>query len=108
MHVTRFSHILFFCLIFVGMATVSPVIHNDDGRHLVHPLAHSAVCKWVKEGKLCRATPVSSDPVPFVLSLVVLLFFSLPLKTARYPLLFSFKDQYTRTCCSVRAPPFQI
>jgi len=50
--------ILYSRLVFAGLLLAAsvcyPLIHNDDRAHTTHPLEHSAVCKWVKDGKICR------------------------------------------------------
>ena len=43
------------CLLGIFIApVVSPAIHSAC-EHSAHPLEHSSVCKWVKDGKLCLA-----------------------------------------------------
>jgi len=74
------SHIIFLCIGFLlWAATLSPVIHNDDHAHIVHPLAHSAVCKWVKDANLSRIHMPTRVPVfiAFAFSLLFLILFQL-------------------------------
>jgi hypothetical protein len=73
--------IAFFCISFFFSASVIyPIIHNDDHAHDVHPLAHSAVCNWVKQGKLCRSNTSIFLPVfiPVSVSFIVFTFFCFP------------------------------
>ena len=63
------SFLLFSIAIFICCSIVVSIFHNDDEKHEIHPLNHSPVCQWIKEGKLCNrntVTDISLANTPFI------------------------------------------
>jgi len=63
------SFLLFSIAVFISCSIVVSVFHNDDEKHEIHPLNHSPVCQWIKDGKLCNrntATDISLAGMPFI------------------------------------------
>jgi hypothetical protein len=63
------SFLLFSIAVFISCSIVVSIFHNDDEKHEIHPLNHSPVCQWIKEGKLCNrntATDISLAGMPFI------------------------------------------
>jgi hypothetical protein len=58
-------------------AVLCPAIHNNDSTHIVHPLAHSVICKWFKDVPLLKTHTSTYSPViiTFVCSFLFLNFF---------------------------------
>ncbi|MCP4713739.1 MAG: hypothetical protein GY868_01375 [Deltaproteobacteria bacterium] len=84
--------------------TFYPVVHHDDQAHHVHPLAHSAVCKWVKNVKLCNshASAVTPVGITYVTVLVVVAFLVLAMRSCELP---PFKHALFVYSFHNRAPP---
>ena len=102
----QLSHIIFFSIIFLLFASaVCPIIHNNDYIHDVHPLVHSAVCKWVKEGKICRNSFLLCNQNFITVSFLVvtLTFFFIPKDKETYN---PFKKLYFVSTQQGRSPPF--
>ena len=63
------SFLLLSIAVYISCSVFASVFHNDDEKHETHPLNHSPVCQWVKEGKLCNqntATNISLAGMLFI------------------------------------------